>query len=388
MLKRSIALALCLEMMIFCLAACKTGDADITDSTTTADTTTVPTTTTAATTADPKLAELAQYLSTVTYNNFELTGTNEPYFMGRWFEKEISGVSHMVTVTSGSHCYFMTDGATSIDVEFTLLTREKSTHFAYSIDGGTPVRQRVTNKTVTLPDAEYHTVRIIADGIEEGGGKKWTEEQGYALKSITASEGGSIYGIKPKNKIVFYYGDSITEGIYALGSDAEYNSAVNSFTWHSAEKLGVTPYFIGYGASGFTVSGSFAPMIDAIDYNSKDRPLTDTTVPDVIVISHGTNESSTSRDAFETAAKAAIERLNEKYPNTPIIFLGHGSSVNQKYVLCPGIADDYENVYWVGSKPWGITFTDSCHPNAAGAKKLGNKLADEMISILGEDFFK
>ena len=385
MCKRFLAIILCL-LMITALVACNGGDEPAATTAATTEATTGVTTTTEITEAERLTLE--EYLATVTYRNFELTGNTSPYFMGRWFEKEISGVSHMVTVTSGSHCYFMTDGATSIDVEFTLLTREKSTHFAYSIDGGTPVRQRVTNKTVTLPDAEYHTVRIIADGIEEGGGKKWTEEQGYALKSITASEGGSIYGIKPKNKIVFYYGDSITEGIYALGSDAEYNSAVNSFTWHSAEKLGVTPYFIGYGASGFTVSGSFAPMIDAIDYNSKDRPLTDTTVPDVIVISHGTNESSTSRDAFETAAKAAIERLNEKYPNTPIIFLGHGNSVNQKYVLCPGIADDYENVYWVGSKPWGITFTDSCHPNAAGAKKLGNKLADEMISILGEDFFK
>ena len=386
MFKRFLAILLCL-LTITALIACNVEDEPV--ATTAAETTTEATTeatTVAITEAEQLTAE--KYLATVTYRNFELTGDTSPYFVGRWFEKEIEGASHMVTVTSGSHCYFMTEGATSLDVEFTLLTTKESTHFAYSIDGATPVRQRVTEKTVALPDAGFHTVRIIADGIEEGGGKKWTEERGYALKAITASNGGSIYGIKPKNKVVFYYGDSITEGIYALGSSASGNSATNSYTWHSAEKLGITPYFIGYGASGFTTSGSFAPIIDAIDYNSKDRPVTDTIVPDVIVIAHGTNEGSTNVDTYKTAEKAAIERLNEKYPNTPIILLDHASSPNTKYGIGSIVARDYDNVHWIGTKSWGITFTDSCHPNAAGAKKLGNNLAAEMIKLLGEDFFK
>ena len=380
--------------MIATLVACKGGDDPA--ETTAATTEETSATTTAATTAGPseeelKLAELTEYLTTVSYRDFELTGEDTPYFMGRWFEKELDGVSHMVSVTSGSHFYLLTDGATSINVNFTLLTSATSTHYAYSIDGGTPVRQLCAESLVNLPDAELHTVRIILDGIYEGHGEKWTDETGYALKSVTASEGGKLYGIKPTEKIVFYYGDSITEGIYALGSSTKDNSAVNSFTWHSAEKLGITPYFIGYGGTGFTQgveqNKSFATMIEAIDYNSKDRPVDDGIIPDVIVISHGTNEGSTTVPDFKAAAKAAIDRLNEKYPNTPIIFLGHGSAINNKYAFGSVIANDYDNVYFVGSRDWNITFTDSCHPSAAGAKVLGENLAAEMIKILGDDFF-
>ena len=393
MCKRFLAIVLCL-LMIAGLAACKGGDdpAATTAATTAAETTAATTAATTLSEEELKQAELVEYLSSVSYRKFELTGSNEPYFMGRWFEKDLDGVRHMVSVTSGSHCYILTDGATSIDVNFTLLTSAVSTHFAYSIDGAEPQRQLCTESKVNLPDAKLHTVRIILDGIYEGHGEKWTDETGYALKSITASEGGVIYGIKPTEKIIFYYGDSITEGIYALGEATKHNSAVNSFTWHSAEKLGATPYFIGYGGTGFTQgveqSKSFATMIEAIDYNSKDRLVEDGVVPDVIVISHGTNEGSTTVPDFKAAAKAAIDRVIEKYPNTPIFYLGHGSHINNKYAFCELVTRDYDNVYWVGSRDWNITFTDSCHPNAAGAKVLGEKLAAEMIKVLGDDFFE
>ena len=416
-----LAIALCLLMTVL-FVACNQGDdpASTTAATTTATTTATtaePTTTVATTadpttaattesttattaapsteaptTADPRIAELGEYLSTVTYRDFELTGSNEPYFMGRWFEKELDGVSHMVTVTSGSHCYFLTDGATSIELNFTLLTSESSTHFAYSIDGAEPVRKSITENTVTLPDANPHTVRIIADGMAEGHGEKWTDELGIALKSVTVSDGGKIYGIKPTEKIIFYYGDSITEGIYALGASSKYNSATNSYTWHSAEKLGVTPYFIGYGGTGFTQGieegKSFATMIEAIDYNSKNRPVDDGIVPDVIVIAHGTNESSTPLPDYKAAGKAAIDRLREKYPDTPIIVLSIHSSINQKYAFGRVLVKDYDNVYLVETQAWNISHTDSCHPDALGAEKLGNNFADALIELLGEDFFK
>ena len=401
--------------MITVIVACQSDDTPAsttepsTTVTTTAPATTAPettateaTTTTATTTVttapepegptaeEIKAAELNEYLSTVSYRKFELTGSTEPYFMGRWFEKEIEGTKHMVTVTSGSHLYFVIEGATSFDVSFTVITSNITPSFAYSIDGGTPVRQPITEPTVALPDAGLHTVRIIADGMYELE-SKWADERGFALKAITPADGGAIYGIKPTEKIIFYYGDSITEGIFALGNGAQYNSATNSFTWHSAETLGATPYFIGYGGTGFTQGvnegKSFATMIEAIDYNSKDRPVADGIVPDVIVISHGTNEYWTNPSIFMKAAREAINRLNEKYPNTPIIYLGHYNSNNNKNAFCERVVAEYENAHWVSSETWGITFTDSCHPNASGAKTLGTKLAAAMKEILGDDFF-
>ena len=125
-------------------------------------------------------AENVAYLQTVDYLNFELTHSDAPYFVGRWFEKEINGESHVVTVTSGSALYFLVNNATSFDVNFTVITTMEEPYFAYSIDGGEPIRQHITDPTVTLPDTNRHTVRIIADGMTEGEGK-WIEEKGFAI---------------------------------------------------------------------------------------------------------------------------------------------------------------------------------------------------------------
>ena len=85
--------------------------------------------------------------------------------------------------------------------------------------------------------------------------------------AITPSFGGSIVGIRPTEKVIFFYGDSITEGVRALGMSAnsDGNSATNAYSWQCAETLGVTPYLIGYGASGIIMPGSFNTMLNAID---------------------------------------------------------------------------------------------------------------------------
>ena len=59
------------------------------------------------------------FLDGITYLNFELGKQDSPTFVGRWFEKKINNVSHMVTLNDGSALYFMTDGAKSVDVVFT-----------------------------------------------------------------------------------------------------------------------------------------------------------------------------------------------------------------------------------------------------------------------------
>lgn len=335
---------------------------------------------------DEKIAEYEQYLETVTYLDFELTGLGEPYYMGRWFAKELRGVDYMATLTDGSLLYFLVDGAESFDLDFYVNTTSFTPYFAYSIDGGAPVRQLITDKTVYLPDTGKHTVRIIADGMDESEGK-WNYEKGFYLKSVTASEGGEIRGIKPTNKTIFYFGDSITEGVYALEAGPRGNSATNSYPWHCSEKLGAVTYSVGYGGSGVTTTGSFNTFINAIDHISAHREVTDGITPDVIVINHGTNDyGKTTTEAFYVALKEAIDRLREKYPDTPIVYMIPFSGRMAGDVRI--VIAEYENAYVVETTGWDIPLTDSFHPNAEGAKKAGEKLADALVSIFGEDFFE
>ena len=331
-------------------------------------------------------AERTAYLSTVTYRDFVLTGEETPYYMGRWFNKEIDGISHKVTVTDGAHLYFLVENAPSFDVNFTVITTGTEPYFSYSIDGGVPVRQHITQPTVTLPDSGRHTVRIIADGMDEREGK-WDLEKGFALRSVIPAEGGTLIGIRPTEKIVFFYGDSITEGVCALdrGSNSDTNSATNAYSWQCAETLGVTPYLVGYGASGIIKEGSFNTMLNAIDYLSESRPVNDGIIPDVIVVNHGTNDSGITRREYQDAVKATLDHLRATYPDAPIVYM---IPLNQSHVraITDAVAE-IDNAHVVETRKWKPTYTDGLHPDAAGAQAVGEKLAAALVGIFGEDFF-
>ena len=339
-----------------------------------------------------------EFLDGVTYLNFELGEQNSPTFVGRWFEKKINDASHMVTLNDGSALYFMTDGASSVDVVFTNICKYEDPYFSYSIDGAEPVRQHVTKPEVALPDDKMHVVIIYTDGIDENAESKWVHEVGFAFKKISV-ETGSVYGIKPKNKVIAYYGDSITEGVNALtrGSNAESNSGTKSYAYFCSQALGAVTHNVGYGASGVTKEGSFNTFIKAIQYLSRGREVDPSFKPDVIVVNHGTNDNVAANDTtFIMALKDALECLMEKYPDTPIFYM---MPFSQRSVgAIQKTLDTYfadADITVVETASWGITttlgpafLTDSLHPNAVGAKVAGVKLAAAIEEKLGEDFFK
>ena len=384
--------ALLIAACLLPLDACDSGNtpADTEQGTigeTLADTTETPTEAETLSPEEQLAADRQAYLDTVTYRDFVLTGVEAPYYMGRWFDKDIDGTPHKVTLTDGAHLYFMVEKATSFDVTFTVITDGAEPYFAYSIDGGEPVRQHITEATVALPDNGRHTIRIIADGITEGVGK-WGKEKGFALKSVTPSEGGSIIGIKPTEKVIFFYGDSITEGIRALNMNAtsDGNSATNAYSWQCAETLGVTPYLIGYGASGIIMRGSFHTMLNAIDYLSDGRPVDDSVQPDVIVVNHGSNDVGQNRKTFEEQLTITLNRLREKYPTVTIVYLIPFEQTHARVIA--NVVTDMENTHVIETKKWEISYTDGIHPDVAGAKYAGEKLAEELMAIFGEDYFQ
>ncbi len=337
------------------------------------------------------------YLDTVTYKTFELTGEGSPYYIGRWFEKEVQNAPHMVTTTDGAHLYFLVEGATEISVNFTVITRLELPYFAYAIDGGEPVRQHIDEPIVTLPDAGRHTVCIIADGMTETE-QKWGREIGFALRSVEAGE-GRIAGIRPLEKTIFFYGDSITEGIRALSMDANANgnSATHAYSWYTAQNLGATPYLIGYGATGLIQVGSFHPMLDAIDRLSRDRLVEDSPVanvtPDLIVINHGANDSGLPVADFDAALRVAVARLQEKYPGVKIIYCVAFLEESNPTVQAQGeaidkLASEIDGLYVVHTKDWALSYTDgNLHPDAAGGEKAGGLLAAAIRKIVGKDLF-
>lgn len=326
------------------------------------------------------------YLQTVVYRDYELTGSDEPYYMGRWFEKEIAGDIHMVSVTDGSMVYFLVKGSLSVEITFSLITNYGTPQYCYSIDGEAPVRQSINKKTIPLPDDDYHTVRIIMDGMAENEGK-WENEKGFAIKSIIPMDGGVIYGIRPTGKIIFYYGDSITQGTNSRqdGRFMMNNSATTAYPWFCSENLNAVMYSIGYGGSGIVREGSFRPMCNAITHYSANRPVEKSVLPDVIVINHGHNDKAVTDTVFREKLVETLILLQNVYPDAQIVYVIPFNQSKADIII--NVMQNISNGYVIATAGWNLTTTDGVHLDAAGAEKAGLNIAENLLTLLGQEFF-
>ena len=311
-----------------------------------------------------------EFLSTIAYPAYTITdGTYAT--LGRWFKKTVNGTECDVTVTSGSQLSFLTSGATKATIGFESMC-DDTPYFAVSIDGGDYTRYPATENEIMLPDAGRHAVTVVMDGISENIGK-WESENGYAVKEITVDK-GRIRAIEPTNDVIFYYGDSITEGVMSANSGiscGKNNSAVHTYAFESARILGATPYFIGYGATGVTSDGSFAKFSDAIDHLSKLREDNGEIMPREIVIHHGYNDGATT---FEADLRAALEKLTARFADTPIYYVIPLAQKNVDAIRT--VCGEFDAVSVIETESLSVEYgTDGIHPTANGAKTAGKYVA-------------
>lgn len=341
--------------------------------------------TTGATDTRPtEIREVDQMLKEMTTFRYELA--DESYaFAGRWFEKEIDGVLHHVTVNAGSELYFAIHGTTEMKVNFTLITAKATPFYAVSIDGGEPVRYLVTEPKITLPDDGAHVIRIIADGLTESE-DKFNGEIGFAFRDVDPC-GGKLVGIRPTGKTIMFFGDSITEGVRALNmsADSNGNSASHSYPFYCAEKLGAVPINVGFAASGTVGAGSFAPCLTAIDRLSAHRTTDELPAPDVVVMAHGHNDVHFKASDVIPRYNAVLDRLHEKYPDAKLFVLIPYSQTHADTIRACCDGRDYVTI--IETEGWDPATTDGVHLSAIGARSAGRKLADELKKHLGEDFF-
>jgi lysophospholipase L1-like esterase len=147
--------------------------------------------------------------------------------------------------------------------------------------------------------------------------------------------------------------------------------------------LGVTPYNIGYGASGLIRVGWFHTMEKAMDYLSWQHPVEESPAanqqPDLIVINHGTNDGGFLPQEFTVALRGTLAQLYKKYPDVPVVYVipliqAHAAVIRR-------LMADYPNGYVIETEGWPVTFTDGIHPNGAGAKIMGERIAKEIREL-------
>lgn len=310
---------------------------------------------------------------------------------GRWFDYTSGQNTYKGTNNDGASIVFKSSGAETIELGFGTFTTPSTTpFFAYSIDGGAFTRQVITNGTITLGDTDEHFVWAVIDGMGESdpvGSSKWGGTIGVYFTGITTT--GTTKGVVLQNKQLLSVGNSLAEGINALGTGATatVNSATTSYSWKTARNLNMIPLLDGYGGTSVTAdTGSFKKTITSIDYMMDGVP-SEGLKPDIVLIESGLNDyyNGVLPQAFLPEYTELIERIRVKYAGVPIVCLVPLKQAYQGTIL--QVVNTFSNCYIIDTANWGITTTDGTHPDATGHTKMAQLISAELIKIFGKEFF-
>ena len=303
-------------------------------------------------------------------------------FVGRWWTEKDNDKDYHMTNNDGSEVFFRTSGSETITPIWYKKGIATNVYYAYSIDNG-PINRVLTGTAITIGDQQEHIVRLTVDGVTEGDGKKWSGN--YAIGFGGLSENVQTTGLLPHSPLIHFYGDSITEGVRALGITTtgdmgDTNSVTGSYSYMTAKKLTAAPYIVGYGATGIEATGSFNTLINTISNLCDGKNLTVKQEPDLIVVNMGTNDASNPAQQFSNDYTAAINHLRVMYPGVQIACM---VPFNQTHAndIASAIAGIPE-CSLISTEGWAadMEFADGTHPTVKGAEVASDKLAQALIS--------
>lgn len=308
-------------------------------------------------------------------------------FVGRWFADVQDGVLCMQTTASGSEIHFKTYQCTSVSLQFKLMTTIEPTYIAYCIDGGAFTRLSIPNDgivTITLTNSYPHYVRVVMDscfffmGDVNQANSKYKSGIAYCFVGGSCNQGGRIVSVLPTNKSVVFFGDSITEGLGALGEIdinepwderhySENSSSIASWPFLLSQKLNVIPFKAGYGSDGYMrADGSFNKFLIELT-TLKENLLASEYIPDLVILAHGQNDYDVGDySTFVSSAREAFEWCHSFFPGVQILQVVPFARSGLKIRLDQA-ASGLPYVHVIDTTGWNIsTNGDGVHPDVAG----------------------
>lgn len=196
------------------------------------------------------------------------------------------------------------------------------------------------------------------------------------IKEVVLDAGATFEPVKSKKKMLVF-GDSITQGYYALRSSNRYIAKM-------ADYLGAEEINKAIGSDRFCAELA---------------TLTDDIIPDYIVVAHGTNDWRTNRtrEAFREESRAFLHTIREQYPITKIIVISpiwrkdykderpFGDFIKLDEDLRT-VSKDIDNItvirgYDFIPKDTGYFADSRLHPNDKGFEKYFEKLCMEISAF-------
>jgi hypothetical protein len=237
-------------------------------------------------------------------------------------------------------------------------------------------------------DVPYHRLEVVVKSMTELQ-NRWNAGTStrVVFTGLTLASGANVAAPLSAPLNLLIYGDSITEGVRALGEFATYdtdrNDAMMGWAYHLGSLLGAEVGVVGFGAQGLAGAGSGnVPVLGTswnLLYAGTSRSFTP--LPDLIVINIGTNDGATNTVAAMTAL---LNNLITTCPGKPIAVLRpfNGSQAANLQAAIAACSTPGQCIYINTTGMFSATYgTDSINLHPAGPNNV-TRIAPQLATSL------
>lgn len=171
-----------------------------------------------------------------------------------------------------------------------------------------------------------HTVEFYLSGSTETVGSRWgtagvSSTCSIRVAGIMVDQGATLSAPTVKPKTALFFGDSITEGVRALGTTTEPVDHGKSYPWFLAPALNAERSVIGFGSQGWVHGGNGAVPVFPSAWNLQQigRNRTFTPAPDYVFVMQGQNDGNSTSIIAPLVAWLASARA--AFPNAWIFIV-------------------------------------------------------------------
>ncbi|WP_329255380.1 GDSL-type esterase/lipase family protein [Actinoallomurus sp. NBC_01490] len=316
-------------------------------------------------------------------------------FVGRW-ERHYAG-DEAATVNSGSRVRLRFTGRRVTGL-FDVSTIAVPPQLWVTVDGGPRSLVTVDRPEIDLappglrPGA--HTLRVDVKDTDQVT-NRWLPPLGDAviLRGFRlAPRGRLLPPPRPAPVRMAFFGDSITEGIRALGQPLTPDGADGTRTYAAvtARSFGADMQLVGFGKQGVMREGvgNVPTAPESFPYNFAGSPADSGFVPDVVVLLEGSNDSTVTDEQFAPAYASYLSEVRAANPHAWIFamepLIGRHSAAIQSDVA--NAADP--RMVFVNTDGWldrhsTADYTDTVHPTVAGHLKVASRLIPIISRVTG-----
>lgn len=313
---------------------------------------------------------------------------------GRWAKFD----NKAVTTTTGSRIYVKFEGDMAL-LKFDLSddTGEHA-HIWISVDSGDMTESAVCN-ALRIKTAEYgvHTVCIIYKSQIESR-NRWLLPLDQKLTFLGAELEKPVPIDADMRKTIEFVGDSITEGVL-IDADVDpermpsdnmefrvyHNDVCATYAWKTAEKLGLSPIIMGYGAVGTTTggNGNVPSAAEAYPYNFDKNPVCHKSA-DYIVVNHGANDGRSPESDYISGYEKLLNEIRKYNPDSKIFslsaFCGAHADALGKFINEYN-AKNNDDIVFINSSGW--VPLEPLHP-----LRDGHEIISENLSRILREYIK